>query len=295
MAGHEPWQAPHERSYTSGQGSSSSAPPRPPGRSEQPRKEKPGKESKLVAFREWLSTTVGAISAICAIITLISGTVVAVRILDKNPTAATPTPNRTSQNNQTSPVPIIHNSAGSFSVSQLQSALLPSSTVGSTALVVSRGTDLSQIEAICGGPVSGDTAAAYETIKDSQSGTILDEALVSWDNTSGPSQGIATTRQTIDQNGSCSVTSNGVTTQYTGDEPGSPPSSCVSPGQYLATQVEVTSPSSTFPYFGFTEIVQCGATTIFVRVYSDVPGAITQTTADGYLSSAVGNLESNAS
>src|SRR6266581_1323830 len=59
-----------------------------------------------------------------------------------------------------------------------------------------------------------------------------------------------------------------------------PPSSCMDPGQYFATQITVTPSSLAFPYFGFVIEAQCGATTIFVRVYSDQPGGITQQTAD---------------
>jgi hypothetical protein len=292
MSGQQPRQAPDERWYSSGQGPSSGPPPWPTREPERPRKEKRDKESKIISFREWLSTTAGTISAICAVVTLIGGTIVVVKILNNNPSTNTPTPGPTVITNPTSSDTTTQKPSGSFSAAQLKDALLPSSAVGSSAIVQESGTDLSNIVAICGGPVSGDTAAAYETIEDNQTGTGLDETLVSWNSTSGPSQGIQATRQSLDQSGSCSVTYNGVTIQYTGDEPGSPPSSCKTPGQYLATQAEITSPSFTYPDFGFMEIVQCGSTTIFVRVYSDVPGAMTKQAADGYLSSAVGQLSS---
>jgi hypothetical protein len=291
MSGQQPWQAPDGRWYSSGPGSPPGAPSQPPGWPEQPRKEKPERESKLVSFREWLSTTAGVICAICAIVTLVGGTIVVVKILapHNDPPiihdSPTPTPPHSTSPNSPSP----------FSSAQLQSALLSAGTVGSTAIVQSTSTNLSQIQAICGGPVSGDTAAALETIVDRQTGTVLDETLVSWDNAADPGQVITTARQAVDQSGSCSMTSNGVTTEYTGDDPGSPPSSCVSPGQYFATQAKISSPSFTFPFFGFTVIAQCGTTTIFVRVVSDLPGAVTQQTADGYLSSAVGNLKSTTS
>ena len=291
MSGQQPWQAPDGRRYSSGQGSPSSAPPRPPGRPERPRKNKPENESRLVSFREWLSTTAGAISAICAIITLIGGTVVVVKILDKNPTTVTRGPNQTPPNTHTSPEPIIHKSPGPFDSAQLQSALLSSDAVGSAAIVASTSTDLSQISGTCGVPLSGDTATAYETIQDQQSGTVLTETLVSWDSAADAGQAITNNRQAVDQSGSCSITSNGATGQYTGDYAGSPPPSCVNPGQYFATQIKVSFPSSTFPYFGFVVQAQCGATTIFIRVYNDQPGAITQQVANGYLSSAVSKLE----
>jgi len=294
MSGQQPWQAPDGRWYTSAHGSPSGASSPPPGWPKQPRNEKPQKESRPVSFREWLSATAGIIAAICAIITLVGvgGTIVVVKILaphndSRNNTQNTPSPTPDHSSNR--------NSQGPFNTAQLQTALLPSGTVGQVAAVQSTGTDMSQIEGICGGPLSGDTATAYENISDQQDGRMLDEVLVSWDSTSEAGRAITVARQTIDQRESCSITSNGATLEYTGDDQGSPPSSCVNPGQYLATQVKISSSSIAFPFFGFAAIAQCGPTTIFIRVYSHQPGAITQQVADGYLSSAVDRLKSTTS
>ena len=287
MSGQQPWQAPDGRWYAAGQGSPSGTPPWPPGGREPPNKEKPAKESKLVAFREWLTTGTGIATLIVTIVgLLIGGAAAGGKLFPPSPKpthSVTPIP--------PGPKPDTSPSRSTAPPKSLQSALLSNGTVGSAAIVQSSGTDLSQIGAICGGTLSGDTATAYETITDEQTGTVLDETLVSWDSAADADQVITAARQAVDQNGGCSVASNGVTTDYTGDNQGSPPSSCVSPGQYFSTQVKRSSSSSSFsfPYNGFAEIVRCGTTTIFVRVYSQQPGAITQQTADGYLSSAVSN------
>jgi hypothetical protein len=67
----------------------------------------------------------------------------------------------------------------------------------------------------------------------------------------------------------------------------------VSPGQYFATQINTTSSSFAFPpYSGFFIQAQCGTTAITVKIESGLPGGITQQSADGYLSSAIGKLDS---
>jgi hypothetical protein len=282
MSGQQPWQAPDGRWYSSEQGS----PSWPPGRPEQPRKEKPEKESRLVAFREWLTTGTGIASLIVAIVGLSIGGAAASGNLfpspkpthSVTPSPPGPTPDSSPPTSSTPPV-------------SLQNALISSGTVSSAAIVQSTGTDLSQLATVCGGPVSGDTATAYETIEDQQAGTYLSEVLVSWDSAADAGQAVTANRQAVDKSGSCSFTSNGATAQYTGDYAGSPPSSCANPGQYFDTQIEVTSPSSIFPYFGYVVIAQCGSTTIFIRVFSNQPGAITQQAATGYLSSAIGKLD----
>lgn len=189
--------------------------------------------------------------------------------------------------------PTFSNSPSPFDTTQLQNALLTSEALGSTGIVTSSGTDLSQLMAICGGHGTGvpATATAYEGIRDNQTGTVLSEALVSWSSAADADQAITTDRQAVDQSGSCSFTSSGITEEYSGDDAGSPPPSCENPGQYFATQVEVSSPSFILPYFGFLVQAHCGTTTITVQVESDEPGAITQQSADGYLSSAIGKLE----
>jgi hypothetical protein len=293
MSEQGPWQAPDPRWYQSGQGT----PSWPTGGPEPPRKRKPEKESGLVSFREWLSTTAGTISAICAVITLVGGAIVAAKALTPSPKPSLKHSSNTtvtvpSQTSPSSPNPIVSNPPSPLSSSVLQNALLPTGTVGSAAIVRSSGTDLSQIGGICGGPLTSDTATAYETIADQQSGTYLSETLISWTSAADADKAITEDRQAVDQSGSCSTSSGGATAQFTGDDAGSPPSSCVSPGQYLATQVKITSPSSTLLYFGFVTEARCGTTTITIEVISDLPGAITQQTADGYLSDAVGELES---
>jgi hypothetical protein len=275
MSGQHPWQGP----------SPSTERPRQPGQ------EKPEKKSGS-AFREWISTTAGVTSAIVALVgLLVGGTAAGVKIFTPSPAPSpsiTPTPTPTFSNSPTpSPTNLPH--------VNLQNALLFSGALGPAATVQSSGTDLSQIGEICGAPVSGDTNTAYETIQDQQSGTFLTEALVEWRSASDAGQGVTNNRQAVDQSGSCSLASSGVTAVYAGDDPGSPPSSCVSPGQYFATQVNVSSPSSVLSYFGYTVDVRCGTTTIFIRVFSDLPGAITQQTTDGYLSSAIGKLDSASS
>ena len=117
------------------------------------------------------------------------------------------------------------------------------------------------------GLLSGDTATAYETITDEQTGTVLDETLVSWDSAADADQVITAARQAVDQNGGCSVASNGVTTDYTGDNGRLAAIELRESRLYFSTQVKRSSSSSSFsfPYNGFAEIVRCGTTTIFVR------------------------------
>jgi hypothetical protein len=267
MSGQHPWQGPSPSADRSGR----------------PGQEKPEKKSGS-AFREWISTTAGVTSAVVALVgLLVGGTAAGVKIFTPSP-SITPTPTPTFSNSPTSsPTNLPH--------ANLQSALLTSGALGPAAAVQSSGTDLSQIGEICGAPVSGDTNTAYEAIYDQQTGTFLTEALVEWRTASDAGQSVTNNRQAVDQSGSCSLTSSGVTAVYTGDSPGSPPSSCVSPGQYFATQVNVSSPTSVSTYFGWTIDVQCGTTTIFIRAYGDLPGTVTQQAAGGYLSSAIGKLD----
>jgi hypothetical protein len=299
MSNQGPYQAPDPRWYEPGQGSPSSAPSWPPHGPEPPRKRKAEKESGLVSFREWLSTTAGTISAICALITLVGGAIVVAKTLASSAGPHKHSPNNIvaapGHNSHNAVNPVISNPPSPLGSAALQGDLLSSGTVGSAAIVRAASTDLSQIELICGGTLSGDTATAHGTIADQQSGTVLSETLVSWSSAADADQAITGDREAVDQSGSCSISSGGATAQYTGDYPGSPPSSCVSPGQYFATQVKVTPPSSMFLDFGFAITARCGTTTILLEVVSDLPGAITQQTADGYMSDAVGRLESTAS
>lgn len=250
-------------------------------------RKKPEKKS----FLDWIATTAGVISAICAVITLAVGTVVVVKVFDPSQKSSsnTPTSPNTSSPATSHPPPLQKTPVN------LTGALLPSGTLSSAAYIASKGTDLSKIKEVCGAPVYGTTATAYEQIVDHQAGTALEEALVTWGSASEAAQAITSNRQAVDQSGACSFSASGSTTTYTGDYQGSPPSSCVSPGQYFATAVSISFSSSAIPALpesGYVVEAQCGATTIWIRVYGGFDNSITQQTADGYLSSAIDNLDS---
>jgi len=175
---------------------------------------------------------------------------------------------------------------------QLEQALLPADTLGSGSSISGEGTDLSKIALICGGPLPGATATAYETILDTQTGQFLNETLTAWDNSADARNANMRSHQEIDQNGSCSLSNSGETATYTGDYAGSPPSSCSS-GPYLATAATLSSPSLISSYSGYLVSALCGTVSVVVSVESDVPVlTMTQGTADGYLSTAVDSLES---
>lgn len=266
----------------------SGQPPRQsPDRWDSPGQEKPEKKSRLDTFREWITTTAGVVASIVALVALLAGgTVVSVKIFTQPPQPSpTPTPPNPTFTNSSTPPPV-----------NLESALLSTEILGSTAIITQpTGTNLSQEEALCGGPLPGATATAFETIENHQNDTYLTESLISWRSAADAGQSITINRQAVDQSGSCSFASSGETAVYTGDAAGSPPSSCVSPGQYFATQITVSSPSIILPYNGFVVEAQCGTITIFIRIFSDQIGAITQQTADSYLSSAIGKLDSTTS
>jgi hypothetical protein len=131
---------------------------------------------------------------------------------------------------------------------------------------------------------SGAQVTAYQSIKDSQTGQYLDETIVSWDSPNHASNDVVNSRNAINQTGSCSISSNGVTENLIADNSGSPPAACAN-GQYVAAQ---TSIQSSF-YFGFRVGTQCGSFTVSIEILGG--SEITQETADGYLSSAVGRLQ----
>jgi hypothetical protein len=203
--------------------------------------------------------------------------------------SSTPTPTPpvsplpSSPNPPQSPV-VLH---GSVSSQVLQSALLPASALGSAALVTETGTDLSQLSLLCGGVPQGTTATAYEALKDSQTSQFLLETITEWQSASAADQAITANREAVDESGSCSVSGSGITEDFVGDDPGSPPSSCTDPGGYFATQSSIPSDFD----FGFHVEVQCGNFTIVVDAQGD-PSIGTQSVVDGYLSSAVGQFES---
>lgn len=206
----------------------------------------------------------------------------------------------------TSPSPTLSNSGQSSSSSgggsvssqggtsgtatQLEQALFPANTLGSGGSISGAGTDLSKVGLICGGPLSGATATAYETINDSQSGQLLTETLTTWDNAADARKAGMMNHQALDQSGGCSLSNSGETAHYSGDYAGSPPSACSS-GQYLATGAALSSPSSILSYSGYLVGTLCGTISVVVVVESDLSG-ITQGTVDGYLSTAVDNLKS---
>jgi hypothetical protein len=176
------------------------------------------------------------------------------------------------------------------STAQLEAALLPADALGPGGGISGRGTDLSKIALICGGPLPGVTATAYETIADSQTGQFLNETLTAWDNAADARNAGVENHQAIDQSGSCTLSDSGQTATYAGDYAGSAPSSCTS-GQYLATAAALSSPSLISSYSGYLVGTLCGTISVVVAVESDLPG-ITQGTANGYLNTAVDNLES---
>jgi hypothetical protein len=180
----------------------------------------------------------------------------------------------------------------------LMNALLSSGILSSAAYVESESTDLSKVTGICGAPVYGATATADEQIVDNQHGVALDEVLVSWRSAADAGQNVISNRQAVDQSGSCSVSSSGSTATYTGDYQGSPPSSCLKPGQYFATTVSISFSSSAYPELpesGYVAEAQCGNTIIWIRAYGSYGNSITQQTADGYLSAAYTKLDSTNS
>jgi hypothetical protein len=175
---------------------------------------------------------------------------------------------------------------------QLEQALLPTDTLGSGGSISGKGTDLSKIGLICGGPLPGATAAAYETIVDNQTGQFLNETLTAWDNAADARNASMMNHQAIDQKGSCTLSNSGETATYTGDYAGSPPSSCTS-GQYLATGATLSSPSLVSSYSGYLVGTLCGTVSVVVSVETDLLfPTITQGIADGYLNTAVDSLES---
>jgi hypothetical protein len=261
-----------------------------PGRPGQAHSEKPEKQSFLM----WISTTAGVISAVCGVIALLVGTVVAVKVINPSPKSSPTIPQSSPDyTNTDSPTPSPQRSSRFLSSAQLENLLLPSGTFGSAASG-SSGTDPSQIVTICDDARPAAVAVAYENITNSQTGIAFTEILTVWPSVSAASQAVEVNTQGVDQGGTCDVTTtNDVTQQYEGDYPGSPPTDCVDPGQYLATAVSESSPSSSL-YQGFLVIAQCGINTVAVQITQDLPGMSLQI-ANGYLSRATGELESAAS
>lgn len=223
--------------------------------------------------------------------------VIAVAVAHPSPGPDSPSPGPTTSSsavpkgeNLSSPQVTGPGSPLSAPPAQLEQALLSADTLGPGGIISGKGTDLSKIALICGGPLPGATATAYETIVDSQTGQFLNETLTSWDNAADARNADMMNHQGIDQSGSCTLSNSGQTATYTGDYPGSSPSSCTS-GQYLGTAATLSSPSLMAPYSGYLVGTLCGTVSVVVAVESYLPG-ITQGTANGYLSTAVDTLAS---
>jgi hypothetical protein len=252
-----------------------------PGAPKGPEGTGPEKGARSRAFREWVQTWQGIGTLIVSILALVGvGTGAAIASgghSSPNPPGSSPV--------ATTPVTVTS--------AQLMQALLPAQTLGTTATVNTKGTDLSQIIGICGAPLpSGAQVTAFELLQDSQTNQSLLEIIIDWGTAADAGTAIANNRTAVDTSGSCSYTSNNETAKYEGDYSASPPSSCSNPGKYLDTQVFVTSSSLFSPGLisGFNVEVQCDTFTIAIQA-EGAPGAgVDQGTADGYLSNAVGRL-----
>jgi hypothetical protein len=223
--------------------------------------------------------------------------IIAVVVAHPSPAPASPSPGSTTSSSapsepgdSSSPTVKDSGSSPGTSPAQLEEALLPADTLGPGGGISGRGTDLSKIALICGGPLPGATATAYETIVDNQTGQFLNETLTAWDTAADARNAGMANHQAIDQSGSCTLSDSGQTATYTGDYAGSAPSSCTS-GQYLATAATLSSPSLISSYSGYLVGTLCGTFSVVVAVESDLP-VITQGTANGYLNTAVDSLES---
>ena len=201
----------------------------------------------------------------------------------------------------TSPRPVVTTATASptgtapspVSPAQLEQILLPAQTLGPTTAVDAKSADLSQIIGICGAPLpAGAQAGVYELLQDSQTNQSLVEIIVDWSTAADASAAIAENRTAVDRSGDCTYTYSGEKTEYEGDYQASPPSSCADPGNYLDTQVFITSSSLFSPGLtsGFNSEAQCGTFTIAVQAEGAPGFGVDQGTNDGYLGNAVGLL-----
>jgi len=256
----------------------------------------PEKGARSRAFREWIQTGQGIAALVVSIITLAGVGVGAGAAIASGRHPSPDSPGRTPIVITTSPDPgpsPVVTTPRTVTPAQLTRALIPAQALGATATVNTKGTDLSQIMGICGAPLpSGAQATAFELLQDSQASQNLLEIIVDWGTDADAGTAIASNRAAVDKSGSCSYTSGNETTQYEGDYSASPPSSCSNPGNYLDTQVFLTSSSlfSSGLTSGFNVEVQCGSFTIAIQA-EGAPGAgVDQGTADGYLSNAAGHF-----
>jgi len=256
------------------------------------------KKSRAGVFGEWVQTTQGIVTLIGSIIALIAGGTSAVIIIkvtgpegqSHNPPSiihqTTPDISTPPSSPLNSPPAPNNFYSGPASSAQLAQALLPANTLAAASSVAGSGTSLSGITGICGGALpKGAQATAYETLQDSQSGQFLWEAITYWDNAADAGTAVIESGNAIGSTG-CSYSSNGVTEEFFSDNGGSPPQECGS-GQYLETPMSVW---SSF-YFGAEVFAQCGSFTVAVQILGGVGSTVTQSTADGYLNNAVGNLQ----
>lgn len=238
------------------------------------------------AFRDWIQTGQGIGILIVSILGL-GGAGAAVAANHPAPTHSgiqTPGPAITNPN----PGPSTRiTTPGTVTPARLTQALLPAQTLGTTAVVNTRGTDLSQITGICGGPLpNGAQVAAYEVLHDSQTSQDLEEIIIDWGTAAQAGTGITDDRAAVDQTGSCDAARDGTTYEYTGDYAGSPPQECGA-GQYFDTQVFI---GSSFTSGEQTE-TQCSSLTVAVLILGAAGSGGTGQEAHGYLDSAVGMLQ----
>jgi hypothetical protein len=262
-----------------------------PGPPKRPESQEKGARSR--AFREWIQTGQGIAALIVSIIALVGAGTGAAIASSPHSHGSTPNTTTTTPGSETSPVVIT--TPVTVTSPQLTQALLPATALGPTATVSTQSTDLSQIIGICGAPLTtGARATAFEWLQDSQTNQSLLEIIVNWDTAADAGAAIASNRTAVDKSGSCSYTASNETTEYEGDYSTSPPSSCSDPGNYLDTQVFITSSSLFSPGVtsGFNVEVQCGTFTVAIQA-DGAPGAgVDQGAADGYLSNAVGRFAS---
>lgn len=263
-----------------------------PGAPKGPEGTGPEKGARSRAFREWVQTWQGIGTLIVSILALVGvGTGAAIASgghSSPNPPGPSPSVTITSPNPGPSSV-----TTNPVTSAQLTQVLLPAQVLGTTAMVNTKSTDLSQIIGICGAPLpSGAQVTAFELLQDSQTNQSLLEIIIDWGAAADAGNAIADNRTAVDTSGSCSYTSNNETAQYEGDYSATPPSSCSNPGKYLDTQVFVTSSSLFSPGLisGFNVEVQCGTFTIAIQAEGKPGAGVDQGTADGYLSNAVGRL-----
>ncbi len=242
-----------------------------------PAENRPEKKSRATALGHWIKTTRGQGILFVSVIALLAGAGAAVAITRApHPASAGPTP----------AVSAHDVFAAAATSTQLTNALLPPSALGSAASVGLSGSNPSGIAGDCGGALNGAKATAYEELEDAQTGQDLSETITYWDGSADAAAAISSTRSAIDRSGSCSYSTNGITEHFAGDDAGSVPQECPG-GQSLATQASIRADRLT----GYQSSAQCGSFTVVIEVLASTGPVITQSTVDGYLSTAVAALQ----